>query len=615
MQADDSQGAEEHSTLKKPRAPPAPPKTKGRNNQGGKGGGGGKSKKAKTSNETDEGGVDCFSSLPLDVLFLICSELHPLDVLAISHTSKEIRRTLLAKSSAPVWSAARRTVAMPDIEADDISEARYVFLVEGNTCQVCGTTKKGTQFEHHVRVRCCSKCLRDNLRTQAWTLKNHDEDLHGLTFDCALSTPYSAAGEHRVDKKHYFFLPEVLHISSHLTSLASADPVQLVDGDGVPTKTVSAVEAFVARRAEIKKAVLKDVNEIYTYQVKSLDANLAREDEKRAERKKAIHAKLAGLGFEEADYKNEWRLQSFYSSTKPLTPAAWGVIKKAVLVHVTQNKQARLARERIDRQRARQDQLKPLREQLVLALAGDDKLRATFPAHQTFLSLDSVKPLWEGDEVVVDPAGWGKVKPKIMKDVEKSVERTKRRLFEKLAKALLAEGAKLPAGVKEVLEEAEPSNEAYGKDKLDRFSDADIDEVLARPSSLFTCPCDARRPYPDVVSHVTSEHATQLNFGYAYDLPPASFRKAVRSMLEEKGMKEEETTHGDLEGMGAVFAVVHKKQSYGWYGTWTEQTETGQTWQDVLTARQHSMYAFSAIHFCVANIVSIRIISASTTAA
>ncbi|GAA6023436.1 hypothetical protein JCM10207_004411 [Rhodosporidiobolus poonsookiae] len=529
-------------------------------------------KKRKASKKGDKGkapaGPDLFSSLPLDVLYLIARFLNPEAMLALASTSKAIRASLYDQSSACVWTAARMAVGMPDLEGDDLSEPVYAYLVKGVACGACSTKKKQTSFDHHVRRRCCQACFRINLRIETYIRKRHD-DLHERTFDCALETEFSAAGASRVDGASYYYTPDVLTISDHLHALEAASPVQVVfdneAAEGVGEKvieTVSAVEVFVRQRATLKAGIKVDAERIFEYELKSLDENIDAMDELRRERQQAIYAKLDALGYAKEDYihlQRDWRFAKHFQAAKPLTDASWTSLKKTLLV--------------------------------ASIPAGE---RKTFPAHYDWIQLPSVRRLWEPDEDRTSPALWTpQLRSEIMREVGETVRRTKVSLFSKLARAMRDDHAPLPPDVRRAVE-YEPSplvGSAQAQAQVlaplhALLSNPTLDALFARATALFACGfCGLRVGYPDIVAHVAETHSSAPLFSSDCAVPHEAFRGAVRGMLSEKGLDEETTTDAQLRGMRSVFEVGLDEVTGR--GVTAMRVFKQKTWDEVNEGRQH----------------------------
>ncbi|GAA6035446.1 hypothetical protein JCM8097_000259 [Rhodosporidiobolus ruineniae] len=601
-------------------------------------------KAAKKRDEEDMGGKDFFSSIPFDVLYLICTSLRPRDVLALSRTNKRLRATLLAKGASSAWSAARRSVGMPDLEADDVSEPKYCYLVYGKVCQVCRRLTYPTELEHHVRARCCQPCFNKNLRTKA-SLRKKCKQLNKATFDCALETKFSAAGNTRTDAKSYYFVPEVIAISTHLDSLKVAPLVPQLDNNGLPDgKLIDAASAYIAERRELKKKVKVDAKAIYKFQVATLDDALEMERERMEARKKQIYERLADAGYEEVDCKGlQWEVRTAFNSTKRLTAtgkspslpsllslfaeflhrAEWRTFGRELENKAARNNRHRLARERDARQTRQKQLLCPLHAQLLSTFAPSSTEYKTFPSYDQWIRLPSVDKLWEPDDAVeVEPSGGDALKPAILADVAASARKRKLVLFDNLARALKDDSVALSPRVLAAVNSYPPAP-PYGFDPSTLYAhlddEAELDPLFARADALFTCGCGERRPFPDVVEHVagahgsgTYPHASWGGYGAAggggggAEVVAKEFRAKVREMLDEAGLAEG-TTHEELRGLGAIFEVECLEAGKG-----TAERSGGLTWDEVntKTAQHQNLWGTwtTTVAFRTADVAEIRIV-------
>ncbi|GLB40352.1 putative A Receptor for Ubiquitination Targets [Lyophyllum shimeji] len=96
--------------------------------------------------------------VPLDVLFEIFSNLHPLDLLHLARTSKRLRAILMSRSSISIWRAALANVERLPFCPSDLTETQYVDLLFGEHCHFCLATN-AHQIFWACRVRCCNKCV------------------------------------------------------------------------------------------------------------------------------------------------------------------------------------------------------------------------------------------------------------------------------------------------------------------------------------------------------------------------------------------------------------------------------------------------------------------------
>ncbi|GAA6035448.1 hypothetical protein JCM8097_000260 [Rhodosporidiobolus ruineniae] len=557
--------ASKRTVKRAPKLPMAPSSRAKEKKPAAKGGQGPRKKARKAAPESsaddeEEEGRDIFSTLPLDVLLEIARDLNPGTILSISQTSKAVRSTLFRKSAEPVWIKAREMSGWPKLEAGDVSEPMYAFLTQGRACQVCGLGKK-THVDHLIRVRCCSKCLQQNLRTESALLRKYP-DLHNETFQCALSTPYSASGDEPRDKKPFYFLPDVLAVSNHLNALESTWLESEEEPGGEP------LQPYIASRRQLKKQVARDATTLFRFEASVLDEELAEESVGRMARRREIYDKLAELGHDPRDYTHLYWSQRIFKSCTPLTDVEWNAACNDLGAIVNREKVKRL---KYERERAKSDarwDLRQLYEQLRNRVSEAE--RKAFPPKPDWYESPSVKPLWEPENVVVKAQTWPSIFPQLLAEAKLSIRETKVELFKLIATSMLSHGSPLPDNIKTAL-----TDDAA----LSLLTDADMDPIFARATALFSCAvdgCEHKHVYPDIYQHVALKHASDTDVSSPEldcEVPHRTFQVAVRQMLLRAGRDEATTTNADLEALGERFAVAgtHKK---GFQNSYNLQKQT-----------------------------------------
>ncbi|KJA27584.1 hypothetical protein HYPSUDRAFT_62657 [Hypholoma sublateritium FD-334 SS-4] len=135
-------------------------------------------KKRKASTKAKQGGktahkkyrgirgkLEGMNEMPLDIWHEIFMELHPIDLVHLSRTSKALRRHLMSRSSITVWKAARASVIPPMPECpDDFSEPAYADLAFGKACHYCLKKTGVINRVWYARRRICNNCLPDKCR-------------------------------------------------------------------------------------------------------------------------------------------------------------------------------------------------------------------------------------------------------------------------------------------------------------------------------------------------------------------------------------------------------------------------------------------------------------------
>lgn len=122
-------------------------------------------KKKKKPNRTSlgkikgrKGALQAFNSLPIDLVFDICSYLDPADLYVLSNTSKVFRAVVTGPSSAQLWIDARARVGLPELQLP-MTDLEYAALLFGRGCHFCDRRNAGKP-EVYFRARICSACLK-----------------------------------------------------------------------------------------------------------------------------------------------------------------------------------------------------------------------------------------------------------------------------------------------------------------------------------------------------------------------------------------------------------------------------------------------------------------------
>ncbi|KAF8557066.1 hypothetical protein OG21DRAFT_1505684 [Imleria badia] len=103
-----------------------------------------------------------FLQLNLDVIFLVASNMHPMDLLSLACTCKSLRYLLMERSASFAWRAARLQVEdLPNCPTD-LSEQQYARLLFNNNCHGC--ENRAGKVYWKIRRRYCSSCRVKQLR-------------------------------------------------------------------------------------------------------------------------------------------------------------------------------------------------------------------------------------------------------------------------------------------------------------------------------------------------------------------------------------------------------------------------------------------------------------------
>ncbi|GAA5888823.1 hypothetical protein JCM6882_002866 [Rhodosporidiobolus microsporus] len=176
----------------------------------------GRRKKPKTAFDRikgRKGAMEVFNSLPLDLIYEICSNLDPPDLFALSTTSKIFRAVVTGPSSKPLWIGSRAKVGLPELELP-LTDLQYAQLLFGRGCTFCERKNAGKP-DPFIRARICGACYKShfaNTSTQPGVVavqKATNDKLHPLTFLCCKPTNSGRYGPS-------FYLPEIARMSAML---------------------------------------------------------------------------------------------------------------------------------------------------------------------------------------------------------------------------------------------------------------------------------------------------------------------------------------------------------------------------------------------------------------
>ncbi|KAH8836025.1 hypothetical protein DL96DRAFT_104662 [Flagelloscypha sp. PMI_526] len=98
--------------------------------------------------------------LPLDVLYEIFGHLHPVDLLHLARSTKNLRRVILTKNALSVWRATYPSPEEIPTAPEDVPLPVWCSLIFENFCQSClAVNVRKVYFA--LRVRYCNKCIKN----------------------------------------------------------------------------------------------------------------------------------------------------------------------------------------------------------------------------------------------------------------------------------------------------------------------------------------------------------------------------------------------------------------------------------------------------------------------
>ncbi|GAA5922955.1 F-box protein [Sporobolomyces koalae] len=126
-------------------------------------------------------------SLPVDMIFEICSHLDVADLLNISNTSKSFRRLVTGPASKGLFRDARAREGIPELLVP-MTDLQYATLLFGKNCHLCGRKHAG-KIDPMLRARICRTCTDNTLiNVEAYAETEYKSDFNEFT---TILTPMS----------------------------------------------------------------------------------------------------------------------------------------------------------------------------------------------------------------------------------------------------------------------------------------------------------------------------------------------------------------------------------------------------------------------------------------
>ncbi|EJD45389.1 hypothetical protein AURDEDRAFT_184837 [Auricularia subglabra TFB-10046 SS5] len=241
--------------------------------------------------------------MPLDVLYEILRMLHPRDLLALSRTTKAVRRVLLNPSSSGVWKYVISTVEGLPFCPDDIDPPAYASLVFDTHCDFCG--KSIAKLRHwELRLRLCGPCSQLNL------VKKHQLDLNDDQLDFVETYGPRGSGPRYGDR---FYGPQIEDMCEQLEEL----------GD----------EEYHNRFRSRNEAVAKHASECAAWENDEVIRRATEIQAVRDQRANCVLDRLTDMGFgrECLLFSDEISNIPTVNVARPLTERAWRSIQTGLL--------------------------------------------------------------------------------------------------------------------------------------------------------------------------------------------------------------------------------------------------------------------------------------------
>ncbi|KAL1678861.1 hypothetical protein EV122DRAFT_290098 [Schizophyllum commune] len=254
----------------------------------------------KPSRIRKKGKLAALPEMPLYVLYEIFSNMHPLDLLHVSRTTKMLRSVLMSRSSAWIWkeSCARAIPALPPVPAD-LDIPQFVRLAYDRTCNA-------------IRARTCKKCLvKDNLFIEEFATWHWFPSFKNWNYQIGQFIPRVG----RVTRRSRYRYPK------------------------------PSIDAFAAAFAADGHASICEEWDEERQSDRSWELQAIRD-----ERKKNILQRLTELGWAEEVEKSGDKLcaHKLVHKAQPLSEKVWNNVKDTLLVHIAELQTKRIAEEKED---------------------------------------------------------------------------------------------------------------------------------------------------------------------------------------------------------------------------------------------------------------------------
>ncbi|KAI5823533.1 hypothetical protein K523DRAFT_376815 [Schizophyllum commune Tattone D] len=282
----------------------------------------------KPSRIRKKGKLAALPEMPLYVLYEIFSNMHPLDLLHVSRTTKMLRSVLMSRSSAWIWkeSCARAIPALPPVPAD-LDIPQFVRLAYDRTCHYCGAS--GARI-----VKCLVK---DNLFIEEFATWHRFPSFKNWNYQIGQFIPRVRTGLTRRSRYRY---PKP-SIDAFAAAFA-ADGVGEMDEDQERAWLDPRAKQFaaLAQHASICEEWDEERQSDRSWELQAI----------RDERKKNILQRLTELGWAEEVEKSRDKLcaHKLVHKAQPLSEKVGNNVKDTLLAHITELQTKRIAEEKED---------------------------------------------------------------------------------------------------------------------------------------------------------------------------------------------------------------------------------------------------------------------------
>ncbi|PBL01641.1 hypothetical protein ARMGADRAFT_1071171 [Armillaria gallica] len=259
-------------------------------------------------------------TMPLDILFTVCTLLSPRDLISLSRVDETFCRTLTANDVSFVWKVVREGDG--GIEPPrGIPEYRWVDLLFGKSvCDFCPA--KNVLVDWKLRRRVCKRCLKENLISASRVKKcffDVDDDVLSLI-------PRTNVGPGKMHARGgYYWISDITDVQAKMNELEA----QLGSSERLAE--------FRTRQKKLVEDVNNDAERCKTWVYANARKKVDESESLRDERFSMIKTRLFEMGYSERDVEGI-RWQSSVMRDAELTSKGWGRICPGLEAAIKENR-------------------------------------------------------------------------------------------------------------------------------------------------------------------------------------------------------------------------------------------------------------------------------------
>ncbi|ESK83287.1 hypothetical protein Moror_15047 [Moniliophthora roreri MCA 2997] len=297
---------------------------------------------------TRQGTLELMKEIPIDVLFEVFGHLEPHELLQLARTSKDLRKMLMSRSSSSVWKTSRKNAGIPD-PVPPMSEPAFANLLFNPICHFCHTTRV-PQICWSGPFRCFWADYHFSFAS-AEELSNAGFDLPASIWNLVPMYPLTQS-----QARSYWRHVEWVYLISAAKEFYNEFMSLPVSREAVRDFMDKKCEAKMARKDQTLVCKPWDDNRNV---IKYLERKNVRE-----QRIIGIFDKLSELGWVEElmDQNSRWEIMrhKLVNQSRPLTERVWGNIGTTLEAFLSSLRRDRLAIERHQLLRDRDEHLQKL---------------------------------------------------------------------------------------------------------------------------------------------------------------------------------------------------------------------------------------------------------------